>query len=96
MMRRTIRFQGIKAREHYTCQCGSCGKTLRRVVTVEHTINPFNRNPDGTLRTASEVRANALVEAKRIAGEKQGGVVTCRNCERAAQRGIASEIVGGV
>lgn len=61
----TITYQPVIARRERTGKCPVCGKRVRRASTFENTINPFNRNPDGTVRTPQEVRANV----ERIADE---------------------------
>lgn len=44
--------------------CPSCGKTKRkRSFTVERTVNPFNKNEDGSMKSRDEVRAAARAEA---------------------------------
>lgn len=36
--------------------CTVCGKKARRSRKFTNTVSPFNRNPDGTVRTTDEVR----------------------------------------
>jgi hypothetical protein len=40
-----------------------CGKLLRRQKTFQQTINPFNKNPDGTQKTGWEVLASVRRDA---------------------------------
>jgi hypothetical protein len=61
----TTTYQRITARRERVGVCPVCGKRVRRAQTFGNTINPFNKNPDGTVRTAREVRANV----ERIADE---------------------------
>ena len=35
--------------------CPVCGKRSKRTQTFMMTVNPFNKNPDGTVRTPAEV-----------------------------------------
>lgn len=57
------RFEVVKAvAEHIVC-CGGCGKKAKRRKTFECTINPFNRNEDGTVKTKTEVQAQAQAKA---------------------------------
>lgn len=79
-------FQGYKASADYTCTCDTCGKTLKRKVTVEHTVNPFNKNEDGSIRTGVQVHTRALAEARASAAKLQGTAATCRDCEDAPNR----------
>jgi hypothetical protein len=44
--------------------CPVCGKLLRRQRTFQETINPFNKNPDGTQKTSREVLASVQARAE--------------------------------
>jgi hypothetical protein len=79
----THTFSPCKATASYGCTCSKCGKALRRKVTAEHTVNPFNKNPDGTPRTRPEVYREAQAEADRKAAAMEGSQVVCRSCEEA-------------
>lgn len=59
----THTFQPIGAYRVKTGKCPICGKTTKRSKRFEHTVNPFNRNPDGTVCTVDEVRACVNAEA---------------------------------
>lgn len=63
MSSRTIRFQPIEARRSHTGKCPVCGKSVRRSRTFEHTVSPFNRNADGSIRTPEEIRVRVKAEA---------------------------------
>lgn len=56
-------FQVVRQSRTLSGPCPACGGTTSRTKTFEHTINPFNRNPDGTMRTYEEVRENVRAEA---------------------------------
>lgn len=45
----------LKHIERFTCR--SCGKPRRRTISYSQTVNPFNKNPDGSVKTRAEVRA---------------------------------------
>lgn len=59
------RYEAVTAHRERIGNCPICGKRVRRARTFQNTINPFNRNPDGTVRTRREVHANV----ERIADE---------------------------
>lgn len=84
----TINFQGVKAHAEYACNCSDCGKLLKRKVTVEHTINPFNTDEDGAVKTRAQVYASAQAEAKASAEVLQRGANTCRDCEEKPNRDL--------
>lgn len=61
----TIKFEEIKktARKRVSCD-GGCGKKFPRQTTFSMTLNPFNKNPDGTIRTRQDIH-DALEEKAR-------------------------------
>lgn len=87
-MRVTRTFQGYKGVAEYGCVCGQCGKALKRKVVVEHTVNPFNKNEAGEVKTVAEVSRDAQAEAQRQAAAKEGETTTCKDCEDAPNRAL--------
>lgn len=61
----TNHFRPVKTRRVRTGSCPTCGRKVQRSKTFENTVNPFNRNDDGTVRTPEQVRAhvNDLADA---------------------------------
>lgn len=59
-----VTFPAYKGRASCTFTCRACQKPKRkRAFTVEMTVNPFNKNEDGTVKTASEVLKDAHARA---------------------------------
>lgn len=81
MLTTTYAFSGEKRSAPYTCPCRVCGKTLNRKVVVEHTVNPFNKNADGSIKNRAEVGRGASAAADAQAKELQDVPDICRNCE---------------
>jgi hypothetical protein len=77
----TMRFREIKYRRKVTTFCVDCRKKLIRTATASQTINPWNKNADGSVKTPVEVSNSVLdnldKEAELLA--KTGAV--CRACE---------------
>ena len=48
-------FQRIAQTGYRSGVCDVCGKRGERQVTIEQTVNPFNKNPDGTVKTVAQV-----------------------------------------
>ena len=48
-------FASISRRAVRTGECRVCHKKGRRATTITNTVNPFNKNPDGTVRTRVDV-----------------------------------------
>ncbi len=61
--RTTYAYQVIPARRAYIGKCPVCGKQVSRSRTFEMTVNPWNKNEDGTVRTRVEVRQAVDIEA---------------------------------
>lgn len=79
----TYHFQGFKGRAEHRFTCPSCMKPNRlRTFTVEHTVNPFNRNEDGSIKTAREVQASAYLAAKAEL-DRFATAPLCATCENA-------------
>lgn len=51
----SIRFEVVKRSTRKSGKCVKCGKRCTRSRTEEGTINPFNRNPDGSIRSREEI-----------------------------------------
>ena len=86
-MRQTIHttFQVVKARIELKLKCKECGKAIKRVVRVEHTINPFNKNSAGVPKSYSEVFADADREATKQADKMKRTGVMCGSCQDRAE-----------
>lgn len=56
-------FPKIEAKRSHSGHCPVCGRAVRRSRTFWHTVNPFNRRADGTVRTPAEVRVEVEREA---------------------------------
>lgn len=84
----TYTFRAYKGSASYTCSCRECGKTLKRSASSEMTVNPFNKNDDGTVRTPAEVQRCAYDAAKAEAQKLEGSDTICRDCEEAPRRAL--------
>lgn len=49
------RFESVKRTRVKKVACTVCGKKMRRQLTVDQTINPFNKNSDGEPKTRGEI-----------------------------------------
>lgn len=79
----TYTFQSYPASVKETFDCPSCGKkNCTRTFRVECTVNPFNKNEDGTVKTPREVMRQSsqrALEAKETFLRKP----LCASCEDA-------------
>ena len=63
MSARFVVFDTVRVRAVRSGRCPACGQRVTRRKTFEATVNPFNRNADGTVRTEAEVRAHLFDDA---------------------------------
>jgi len=73
----TYYYEAITERGWKSGTCAVCGKPARRQREFTNTVNPFNRNDDGTVRTREEVRRNV----RRLRAEWESAPVLHARCE---------------
>jgi hypothetical protein len=56
-------FPVVTVRRRKAGPCPVCGRTVQRSRTFEQTVNPFNRKPNGDVKTSTEVREDVTAEA---------------------------------
>ena len=76
-----INFQEISYGGPRKTFCRLCKRKLTRVVRESMTVNPFNKNPDGSVRTREEVAKAVLAKLKESETELQTNGVVCSRCE---------------
>jgi hypothetical protein len=59
----TYTFQEVKRSAKRTMKCRTCGKRFTRSQTFMQTINPFNKNADGDVKSYAEIWRELGVEA---------------------------------
>ena len=74
----THRYEPVIARRERKGQCPACGKTVVRRRTFKHTMNPFNKNPDGTVRTYLQVLERVNAEADAWVPDFRHNTETCK------------------
>jgi hypothetical protein len=70
----TVYIQGQKV-----CKCASCGKRLKRAMTFDQTLNPWNRLPDGRVKEPEDIYSE--LEAQRKAWMEEPEL--CQKCKEA-------------
>jgi transcriptional regulator NrdR family protein len=58
----TYTFQEVKHREARRLKCRTCGKRFTRSQTFTQTINPFNKNANGQVKTYREVLRDVVAK----------------------------------
>jgi hypothetical protein len=80
MLTTTHTFRSYPQSAYAKFDCPKCGKTKRkRTFTAECTVNPFNKHPDGRVRTATEVmwQSAQRAEAERNEFMREPLCATC-------------------
>lgn len=83
----TYTFPEVKAYREETGKCPTCGARVVRKWTATMTVSPYNRNPDGTVRSYDEVRT--AVQAKADAQTPDFEHADCAS----AREGLSAERV---
>ena len=50
-----VTFPVVKRTTKFGYICSKCGKKRSKSITVEHTVNPFNKNRNGSVKSREEV-----------------------------------------
>lgn len=79
-MKISLAFKGYKCSQKVIFSCSVCKKKNRsKTISNEHTVNPFNKNEDGSIKTYDQVKASSTVKTEKEVREfKQFPV--CETC----------------
>jgi hypothetical protein len=75
-----VKFKVMKATARRIVKC-KCRKTATRSKTFEFTVNPFNKNEDGSVKNADEVQRQAQEQADKW----QPPAYVCTKCGEPAK-----------
>lgn len=74
-----IEFESIIKKQKITGVCKNCGKKRSITISEEETVNPFNKNKDGSIKTYAEVEESVNKElSKKI--NKWNKKFICKSC----------------
>jgi hypothetical protein len=71
------RFDEVSTRREKSVKCLGCGKRLRRAKRFYQTINPFNTNADGAIKSRAEIMSELQAEAAAWMNKPE----KCSTCE---------------
>lgn len=71
-----VKYQVFRRKAFKSGKC-KCGKHRRRQRTFVMTVNPFNRNPDGSVKTPYEV----IEDLRRVSESWRNEPITCEDCD---------------
>ena len=67
----TINFRVLKLKASKVFICGNCGKKVKKQITIEESLNPYNKNKNGTIKSMSDIN-ESLEEMASMWKLKQG------------------------
>jgi hypothetical protein len=62
---RTTTFSKVDISVSKNGECAKCGKKCKRSKAFYQTLNPFNKNADGSVKTRSEILSELHAEARK-------------------------------
>jgi hypothetical protein len=78
MRTRRINFELISFKKTVRGKCYSCGKKMQRTFSESQTVNPFNKNEHGDVKTRDEI----IEDVKQILDDNTENVLfVCKDCE---------------
>lgn len=77
----TIRFDEIQQTQTVKILCKVCRKKLTRVLKSYQTVNPFNKNDDGSPKSRSEVNDSVATELQDMVRKAMTDGLYCRDCQ---------------
>lgn len=88
-----VTFKEVSLTGHSSALCaGGCGRRLQRSRRFYQTLNPFNKLPDGTLKSADDI----YEELKKNIAQWKQAPVTCKHCPEPAMLCKIGQPDGGV
>lgn len=77
----TYIYQEVKRQITLRGVCKTCGKKRTRTIAEAQTINPYNRNKDGSIKSCHEVEKSVAIELEtRVKRFKEEGFI-CKGCQ---------------
>lgn len=74
-------FEVVKQRASKRLPCPNCGKKVSRQTTLEQTINPYNLNPDRSMKSRADINRELIAEASTWKTIPE----LCRGCSEAKE-----------
>jgi len=74
-----INFEQISRAAKVKGVCQKCAKKRTRTIRVTNTINPFNKNPDGTVKNRFDVSASVAEQLKEKVQTLEANFI-CASC----------------
>ena len=75
-----INFEEVKFKRPVKGTCSKCGKRKQRIISVCETVNPFNKNGEGFIKTYDEVRQSVSNKLQNKVDELTKEFI-CSSCE---------------
>ena len=83
-MRVTYRFDEISQSRLVRTKCKRCGRIFQRTFKESQTVNPYNRNADGFVKTAEEIVRECRAKVD-LSADKFERYPYCSKCAEVAR-----------
>jgi hypothetical protein len=75
-----ITFQQVVRKERIKVQCRVCKRSLPRVMSVMHTVNPFNKDAAGLVKSRAQVYSDVSDALRDLVAKTKSDGIVCRGC----------------
>ena len=82
MLTRTYNFQEVRAQRTVRIECDECKRLRTRTLKTYQTLNPFNKNPDGSVKSVDDIRRELPGDLDQMEERLRKKVFVCQSCER--------------
>ena len=79
----TAKFGALSATGKRSWICGECGRRITRSKRFRQTVNPWNTNPDGSVKSRAEVQADVQADADAWSAAPPSPSNSCQTHNRA-------------
>lgn len=73
-------FQQVTRKDRIKVQCRVCKRSLSRVLSVTHTVNPFNKDANGLVKSRAQVCSDVSDALRELTAKTKTDGIVCRGC----------------
>lgn len=84
-------FQEVKLKDSFKYICETCGKPRQVTIERSETVNPFNKNPDGSIKTYGEVHESVAKKYNLAKHNFEHEIHECSKCWDARRAEVIGE-----